>query len=283
MPAIALGNFDGVHLAHRAVLEKAAAYDNSICLLFRRHPVEVLTGKAPGRLLTPAQTEQKILQCGIGQCVYLDFEQVRDMAPEQFFEEILIKQLGADVLCCGYNYTFGKQKTGDVTTLKALCAAHGVDLCVADEVDVEGEPVSSTAIRRYIRQGNIEKANAMLGYPFFYEGVIVEGKRLGKTLGFPTINQLFGAGMVKPKAGVYASTVTLRGNTYKGLTNIGDNPTIGTDGFRSETYIFDFEKEVYGESAKIRLHAFLREEKKFESVAALTAQVLGDIERAKDV
>ena len=283
MLAIALGNFDGVHLAHRAVLKSAAAFHNSICLLFRRHPAEVITGKAPDRLLNAVQTEQKILACGIKQCVYLDFEQVRDMAPERFFEEILIKELGADVLCCGYNYTFGRQKAGDVTTLKALCEAHGIELCVADEMDFEGESISSSAIRRHIRAGEIEKANAMLGYPFFYEGEIIEGKRLGRTLGFPTINQLFGAEMVKPKPGVYASVVTLCGHTYKGLTNIGDNPTIGTDGFRSETYVFDFEKEVYGESAKTELYAFLRAEKKFESVAALTAQVLEDIERAKDV
>ena len=283
MLAIALGNFDGVHLAHRAVLEHAAAFDNSICLRFRRHPSEVITGKAPDRLLTTAQTEQKILQSGIGRCVYLDFEQVRDMAPAQFFEEILIKKLGADVLCCGYNYTFGKGKAGDVSVLKALCEAHGVTLLVAEEIDFEGESISSSAIRRHIRAGEIETANAMLGYPFFYEGEIVQGKQLGRTLGFPTINQLFGAGMVKPKPGVYASTVTLRGKTYRGLTNIGDNPTIGTDGFRSETYVFDFEKEVYGESAKIELHSFIRGEKKFESVAALTAQVLSDIERAKYV
>lgn len=283
MLAIALGNFDGVHLAHRAVLKSAAAFHNSICLLFRRHPAEVITGKAPDRLLNAVQTEQKILACGIKQCVYLDFEQVRDMAPERFFEEILIKELGADVLCCGYNYTFGRQKAGDVTTLKALCEAHGIELCVADEMDFEGESISSSAIRRHIRAGEIEKANSMLGYPFFYEGEIIEGKRLGRTLGFPTINQLFGAEMVKPKPGVYASVVTLCGRTYKGLTNIGNNPTIGTDGFRSETYVFDFEKEVYGESAKTELYAFLRAEKKFESVAALTAQVLEDIERAKDV
>ena len=283
MISIALGNFDGVHLAHRAVLGNAAAYDNSICLRFRRHPLELISGKAPVKLLCCAQAEQKILACGIKRCEYLDFEEVKDFSPERFFDEILRERYGADVISCGYNYTFGKDRVGDVALLQRLCRESGVALSVASEVDYAGESISSSRIRHCIERGDIRQANAMLGYRFFYEGEIVQGKQLGRELGFPTINQYLDETIVKPRAGVYASFVTLRSRRYKGLTNIGNNPTIGSDTYRSETYVFGFDKTVYGENAQIELAEFVRDEKKFESVDALRAQVLDDIERVKNV
>ncbi|MBR2589914.1 MAG: riboflavin biosynthesis protein RibF [Clostridia bacterium] len=283
MVSIALGNFDGVHLAHKAVLKNAAAYDNSICLLFDTHPLAVMQGKAPARLLSREQTEQKIRACGIKRCEYLDFSGVKDLSPEQFFEDILLARYGAQVISCGYNYTFGKARAGDVSLLQKLCRENDVALCVASEVDYGGESISSTRIRRCIESGEIAQANAMLGYRFFYESEIVQGKQLGRELGFPTINQYLDEETIKPLSGVYASIVTLRGQEYRGLTNIGDNPTIGSDAFRSETYLFGFDECAYGETAKIELTDFIREEKKFDTLEALRAQVLSDVERAKDV
>ena len=283
MVSLALGNFDGVHLAHAAVLHAAAAYDNSICLLFQKHPLEVIAGAAPPRLLSPEHLEKKILACGIQRIAYLDFAQVRALTPEQFFEQILMERFHAEVICCGYNYSFGKDRAGDVACLERLCRQHGVQLCVAEEKDFEGASISATRIRRCIEGGAVEKANAMLGYPFFYEAAVARGKQLGRELGFPTINQYFGAGCVKPRAGVYASRVTVEGKTYAALTNIGDNPTISGDSFRSESYLFDFDKQVYGKPATVELLRFIREEKKFKSTQALRAQVLRDIERAKHV
>ena len=282
MVAVALGNFDGVHLAHRAVLQNAAQYDKSVCLLFSRHPREVLTGKAPARLLTKEQTERKIKACGIARCHYVDFEQVKEDTPARFFSDILVGELHADVICCGYNYTFGRQRSGDVQTLRALCEQAGITLLVSPEMDYEGESISSSRIRACIRAGNIEAANAMLGESFFYESEIVEGKKLGRTLGFPTINQFLDESLVKPLSGVYASEVIIEGKHYRGLTNIGDNPTIGGEAFRSETYVFGLAREVYGLLASVALTRFIREEKRFESTAQLKAQVLGDIERAKE-
>ena len=283
MISIALGNFDGVHLAHKAVLTNAAAYDNSICLLFDKHPSAVMRGKAPARLLSKEQTEHKILACGIKRCEYVGFSDVKDLSPGQFFEQTLLGRYGADVISCGYNYTFGKDRAGDVALLQKLCRENDVALCVASEVDYAGKSISSTRIRRCIENGEVAQANAMLGYRFFYEGEIVQGKQLGRELGFPTINQYMDAETVKPRSGVYASVVTLRSRLYRGLTNIGENPTIGSDTFRSETYLFGFDACAYGETAKVELTEFIRAEKKFESLEALRAQVLSDIERAKNV
>ena len=284
MKSVALGNFDGVHIGHQAVLQAAARLGDSVCLLFDKHPLEVLAGKAPERLLSRQQTVLKILSCGIKKITYADFAMIKDETPAQFFERFLMHYLHAGALSCGYNYSFGKDRAGDVAQLEALCKAHGVALTVAPPVEFEGEAVSSSRIRACIREGQIEKANQMLGYRFFFEEEIVEGKHLGRKLGFPTINQCFPAELVKPRAGVYASRVTIEDKSYRGVTNIGSNPTIGSDSFRAETYLFDFRKNAYGKTACVELCRFIREERKFESVAALQAQVFMDLEGArKDV
>ncbi|MBE6819102.1 MAG: bifunctional riboflavin kinase/FAD synthetase [Ruminococcaceae bacterium] len=282
MTSVALGNFDGVHSGHRAVLQNAARFEQSVCLLFRTHPARVLGAPAFAAILSREANEAKILECGIGRCAYLDFEEIKDFSPEQFFEKILIGTLGADVICCGYNYSFGKDRRGNVALLRELCARHGKQLLVSEPVNYAGAPVSSSRIRACLQRGEVEQANAMLGYNFFYEGEVVSGKRLGRELGFPTLNQYLSKHLVQPRAGVYAASVRIGANTYRGLTNIGDNPTIGSDNFRSETYVFDFDKEVYGQTARIELLHFIRPEQTFESIGALRAQVLQDIERAKE-
>lgn len=283
MRSIALGNFDGVHIAHMQVLKAAAEYPDSLCLLFKKHPFEVLTGKNPERIYPKEVCEKKIYACGIKKIEYLDFEEVMDYSPERFFEEILVGRFNAGVISCGYNYTFGLNKTGNTTTLKALCAERGIKLIVSPKIEYKSLAVSSSRIRRAVKEGRIEDANAMLGTTYFYSGKIEQGKKLGRTLGFPTINQYFGDDVLKPLSGVYLSEVILKGKKYKGLTNIGDNPTLKNDNFRSETYIFGFNEEAYGETASIFLKRFVREEKRFSSLEELKKQVLSDIERIKNV
>lgn len=283
MSSIALGNFDGVHIAHMQVLKAAAEHPDSLCLLFKKHPYEVLTGKNPERIYPPEICEKKICACGIKRIEYLDFEEIMYYSPERFFEEILVGRFNAGVISCGYNYTFGAEKSGNTTTLKALCAEKGIRLIVSPKVEYGREAVSSSRIRRAIKEGKIEDANAMLGTTYFYSGIIEKGKQLGRTLGFPTINQYFGDDVLKPLSGVYESEVILKGKKYKGLTNIGDNPTLKNDSFRSETYVFGLGDEVYGETASVFLKRFVREERQFSSVEDLKKQVLSDIERVKNV
>lgn len=283
MSSIALGNFDGVHIAHMLVLKSAAEQEDSICLLFKKHPYEVLTGKNPQRIYPPEICEKKIYACGIENIEYLDFNEIKDWPPEKFFYDILLERFSAEYISCGYNYTFGKDKAGDVTLLKSLCKLNGITLKVSPKVEYNSEAVSSSRIRLAIKEGRIEEANAMLGTTYFYSGKIEQGKRLGSKLGFPTINQYFSDEVLKPKNGVYESEVIINGNKYKGLTNVGENPTVKTDSFRSETYIFDFDYDVYGQSAAVMLKRFIREEKDFGSLEALKAQVLSDIERIKNV
>lgn len=281
MIAAALGNFDGVHTAHKAVLSKAAECENSVCVLFKEHPMKVLKGTSPKLILSNENTEKKILEAGIKNICYLDFAQIKDYEPEKFFYEILVEKIGVNIISCGYNYTFGKDRRGDVSLLKKLCDENGIELFALSEVEFEREAISSSRIRRAIESGDIEKANAMLGYEFFYNGEIQNGKHLGRELGFPTINQYLGAEIVKPLSGVYLSRVFLNSKQYMGLTNIGENPTIGTDNFRSETYIFDFNENVYGKNATVSLKSFIRPEKKFLSLEELEQTVKNDIERAR--
>lgn len=283
MSSIALGNFDGVHIAHMLVLKKAAEHEDSICLMFKKHPFEVLTGKNPERIYPLEICEKKIYACGVENIEYLDFEEIKDYSPEKFFYDILLERFSAEYLSCGYNYTFGKDKAGDVTLLKSLCKLNGIALTVSPKVEYNSEAVSSSRIRQAIKDGKIEEANAMLGTTYFYSGKIEQGKQLASKLGFPTINQYFSDDVLKPKSGVYESEVIINGNKYKGLTNVGDNPTVKTDSFRSETYIFDFDYDVYGQYATVKLKRFIREEKDLGSLDALKAQVLSDIERIKNV
>ena len=283
MNAIALGNFDGVHIAHMQVLKAAAEHRNSLCILFKKHPYEVLTGKNPERIYPQSICEKKIYACGIEKIEYLDFEEIMDWSPERFFEEILVGRYNAGVISCGYNYTFGKDKAGNTTTLKALCAERAIKLIVSPKVEYKSEAVSSSRIRKAIKTGKIEEANAMLGTTYFYSGKIENGKRLGRELGFPTINQYFDKDTLKPFSGVYESEVIIKGEKYKGLTNIGSNPTLKNDSFRSETYILNFSEDVYGQTATVMLKHFVREERRFSSVEELRKQVLSDIERIKNV
>lgn len=281
MTAAALGNFDGVHLAHRSVLEKAAAFDDSVCVMFREHPSKVLFGKEPKLILSPEDNVKKILNTGIKKIEYLDFAEVMDYEPRRFFEEILIKKFGVSFISCGYNYTFGREGKGDVRELRELCREYGAELCALPEVEYKGEAVSSTRIRHEIERGNIEDANVMLGYKFFYHGEIVMGNQLGRQLGFATINQMFTSSAVKPLSGVYLSQVEFGDEIYSGITNIGDNPTVGENCFRSETHILNFERDVYGKDATVSLEKFIRGEKKFSSLEELSRQVHKDIERAE--
>ena len=277
---VALGFFDGLHRAHRAVLEAAVSGGGALglrpaVLLFDQHPLGCITGQAPPLLLEDGERDAILANLGLDPQKYA-FEALRDLPPETFFGDILLGQLNAGGLCCGDDYRFGRAASGDVALLRRLCAAGGVALEVIPEMDYAGERISSTRIRAALARGEVEDANAMLGRPFGYSFPVVGGDRIGRTLGAPTINQLFPPGFAVPRYGVYAAQAYVDGRWRPGVTNIGRRPSFESSALRSETHILGYEGDLYGQRAPVALLRFLRPERSFGSMEELKEQIARD-------
>lgn len=272
--SIALGNFDGLHRGHLAVLGEAAQEGcEKLILQFSDPPAS-----AP-KLITAAQKKELLDRLGFTPAE-ISFARVRDLTPAEFFEEFLIKKLGVSLISCGNNFTFGRNRSGDVSVLRGLCEKYGTDLRVAEDCVYGGGLVSSTRIREAVSEGRITEANEMLGRPFAYDFTVVGGDKRGRLIGFPTINQFFGDGFTVPASGVYKSVVRIDGRDYAGVTNIGARPTFGSDSVRSETHILSFDGDLYGKNPLTQLIAYIRPVIKFGSAEELKAQILKDTETA---
>lgn len=275
--SIALGTFDGLHLGHRKVLQTLG--NDGCVLLFREHPQKVLSGKDPGELITPEKEKQLLSVWGI-EPLWLDFPEIASFSAERFFNEILMDRFGASSLVCGFNYHFGAGAKGDVSLLGSLCEKKGLRLTVCEPVLYDGLPISSTRIRESLKNGEIRKANAMLGRYFSYDFTVVHGDARGRTLGFPTINQYFSDDFTVPQYGVYASFAIVGGKKYPSVTNVGIRPTVGSVRESSETHIIGYDGDLYGRSVEVCLIEKMRGEIKFSSVAALGEQIARDKESA---
>ncbi len=278
--AIALGFFDGLHRGHRSVIELAANERQNgllpVCFTFSQSPKSVLTGSQTCALMTNDDKTRALEKLGIERMYEADFSKIKDMSADDFFKIILIKTLNAKKLFCGFNYHFGKNGEGNVNLLEKLCNKYSVNLSVVPPKMIEGRVVSSTLIRKLITNGDIRSANKMLCSRFGFFSVIERGRRLGRTLGTPTINQPLCSDLVVPKFGVYASVVTLEsGKKYCGVTNIGVKPTVGGTRPLCETWMPEYsEGEIYGETADIRLIDFIRPEKKFADIEQLKKAIM---------
>lgn len=281
--AVALGNFDGMHVGHMAVLRAAKGFESKgltpLALLFDEHSLKAITGTAPPMLMTAGERNRIIAENGL-KIKTIVFNEIKNLSPQDFVEKILVGRFGARAVCCGYNYRFGKNASGNAQTMKEICDRLGLECRIAGEVDVDSRAASSTEIRKFIESGEIEKANKMLGHPFGFCTRVIDGDKRGRTLGFPTINQELPDGLVLPKFGVYQADVTVDGEHYKGVANIGRRPTVGSEKVLSETYIIDFHKNIYGEYVDIRPVRFIRPERKFSSFDELAKQIKSD---AKEV
>ena len=285
--AVTLGSFDGLHKGHIAVIACAFEMQKKhgllpLVLLFDRHPMFTISGKAPDMILQPTLRDELIAETGAGKRI-VPFREVRDMSCREFFEKILIGKLNAGGVCCGWNYRFGKNNEGGIEELKALCDEFGVELMVTPPVDFAGSPVSSTRIRQAVESGDIALANAMLGREFRYKLTVVDGQHRGRLIGAPTINQRFEDGFVKPKKGVYASVTVVDGREYPSVTNIGLRPSFENEDFRSETCILGFSGNLYGQEIEVKLLEYLRDEIKFNSIDGLSVQINADAEKSEEI
>lgn len=278
--AVALGFFDGLHRGHRNVISSAVNEKKNgltaVCLTFLQSPKNVLTNTESNALMTDSDKLKTLETLGVDHTFQADFRQIMDMSAQSFFKDILVDKLNAKKLFCGFNYHFGKNGEGDVQLLQDLCDKHNVELTVVPPEENDGEVVSSTLIRNLISAGNVKKANELLCSEFGFCSIVEHGKKLGRTLGTPTINQPLLKELAIPKFGVYASRVTLEdGNSYCGVTNIGIKPTVGGSVPVCETWMPQYDgDEIYGQNVDIRLLEFIREEKKFADIEELKNAIL---------
>lgn len=282
----ALGFFDGVHLGHREVIstavENAAAFGVESCVLtFSRRPKSILTGERDMLLTTEDEKIRLIESLGVDTLYILDFSRLMNLSGEDFVKRVLIDTLSCRGVVCGFNYRFGKGGKCGSRSLEEICGKYGCQSVSKKPVLYNGEYISSSRIRAALKDGDIFSANRMLGHSFGYRLRVVHGRKLGRTIGVPTINQIFPEDFCLPKFGVYASILNIRGKEYYGVTNIGVKPTVGSDRPLSETWILNYSGELYGESIDLRLSSFIRPERKFDSIAELKRQIERDSEKVR--
>ena len=272
--AIALGTFDGVHKGHRAVLDLPHDY-KKIAVTFSVPPKAVINGDIS--LISTSEDKCRILKnIGMDDVLLLEFEDVRNMAPEDFLL-FLKEKYNPKLISCGFNYRFGKNGAGDCDTIKAFCLENGIIFKKTEPVKCEDNIISSTYIRELLKNGLVEQANELLSEPFSFEAEVVEGDRRGRTIGFPTANQKYPENLVKLRFGVYETKIEVNNEAYFGITDIGIRPTYELDYIISETYIKDFSGDLYGKRVRITPLKYLREEKKFSSIKELEEQIKKDI------
>ena len=281
--SIALGTFDGVHLAHSAVIKEAVNSEFTPAVFsFAQLPSAVINGEQVPSITTKESKQKLFEKLGVKIFFCPSFLDFKDMSAEDFVL-MLKEKLGAKKITCGFNFTFGANRLGTPQLLKQLCKEHKIELKVIPPFLVSDAPISSTRIRNHIENGELDKARELLGHEFSFIFKVKEGNHLGSTWEIPTINQEFPQNFIVPKKGVYASKTIINGKEYKSITNIGVKPTIGSENVCSETNIFDFEGDLYDETVEVVLRFFIRPERKFENIDELKRAINNDIEYVKNM
>lgn len=283
--AVSLGKFDGIHLGHRLLLNEILGHKELVPTVFTFGMGDDIKTKPAGKLVYSWEEKKMVLEdIGINRTVLFPFnEETRNMEPEYFIEKFLIEKMDARFICVGTDFCFGKDRRGNAGMLKAFAARYGYTVKIYNKIKSEDGIISSTLIRKKIEDGDIKGANALLGRTYFIKGTVVHGNALGRRLDMPTANIFPWEGKVLLPPGVYASSLVLDGRRYPSVTNIGRKPTVGSDRTVVETYIMDFEKDIYGRSVYVEFHEFLRPEKKFPDIMQLKTQMGRDQKKASEV
>jgi len=284
---ITIGNFDGVHIGHQKIIGKVVELSNKynfepVLFTFNNHPMSHF-GADIELIMPESKKIELIFDKGIKHLISIDFtDEFASMPAELFVREILVKKLKGRYIVVGYDYRFGKKRQGDFNLLNMLSSKYGYNAIKIDKVEIDNMTVSSTNIRRLIKEGNIELANKMLGREFEMEGVVTDGDNLGKLIGYPTAN-INHNNYIIPKYGVYITKTFIEQQEYPSLTNVGIRPTIvDKNELRIETYILNFDKDIYGKNVKISFLKYLREEMKFDSFNQLKMKIDEDVKIAKE-
>lgn len=281
---IALGMFDGVHLGHRALinrlLEEAKRLDAVPCVFtFSNHPLEVLGGSV--RLLSSTRERNQMLRSlGTQDVESVPFTREMAALSTEEFIDLIAARWEISGLVVGYNYTCGDRGAGTPETLKEIGVRRGFSVSVVDPVLYDGAPVSSTRIREAVERGDVTLAEKLLSRRYSLSGKVVVNKRIGRRIGFPTANIEADPKRVIPADGVYASVAFVGGSAYRAVTNIGTNPTVHGEALTIETHLIDFDADIYGETLSVAFRKRLRGEAKFDSLDALKEQIQADVAAA---
>ncbi len=287
--AVTIGNFDGVHRGHQALLAEAARQAKlltgpAVAVTFAPHPLQLLRPENFLPLLTTLDDRVALLQqYGADHVVVLETTQaLLHLTPEQFFAQIIGNALGARAIVEGANFGFGKDKAGSVATLQALGRARNIGVFAVPALQLHDQPVSSSRVRNELLLGHVAVARAMLGRPFRMVGTVKPGQKRGQTLGFPTANLADVATLV-PGDGVYAVRVSLEKQTWPGAANIGPNPTFGEKAHKVEVHLIGFQGDLYDRTLTVDFVERLRDTRPFAGVEELKAQLEADVARAKEI
>ena len=281
--AVTLGKFDGIHKGHQKlinqILEQKEQGLKSVVFTFGQMPGTVFLGNKGRTILTAKERQQHFTDMGVDYLIECPFvEQIIQMEPEKFIEEVLVKQLHAKYLAVGPDFRFGYQRKGDVQLLQKMAEVFGYRVEIFEKECLGAETISSTTVRTLLKEGQMEKVWLMLGYPYYVSGTVIHGHKIGRKLGIPTTNILPDDEKMLPPNGVYLTKTLFDGKEIFGITNIGVKPTIsGQEAKGIETHLFDYEGDLYGQELVVEFYSYRRAERKFASLDALQAQLSEDL------
>ena len=288
---LAIGVFDGVHLGHQAVISTSTSHARSadgtpVVITFDPHPLKVLRPRNAPHLLTATQHKIALIRdLGVEHLLVINFDKkFAATPPENFIEQLVTHSRPLREICVGHEWSFGKDRRGNLDLLKKLGAQFDFDVVGIPPVKVNGAVVSSTAIRQAVEKGDFAKAAAMLGRDYTILGTVKAGDKLGKKLGYPTAN-LSAHSEQFPPNGVYLVEARIQGVFYHGVVNLGYRPTISSGKSERvlEIYLLDFDRDIYGENVEVRFVRYLRPERKFDSLEALVGQIELDVRQAREL
>jgi riboflavin kinase/FMN adenylyltransferase len=285
--AVTIGNFDGVHRGHQALLadlvrQARALPGPAVAVTFDPHPLQLLRPAQFQPVLTTIADRAALLHaCGADHVVILKTTpDLLRLSARAFFDRVLRESLGARAVVPGFNFAFGHNREGTTDLLAALCREAGLGFALVPPLELDGRPVSSSRVRRELVRGAVREAAVLLGRPYRLRGTVAVGQRRGRTLGFPTAN-LEGVEVLVPGNGVYAVCAEHAGRTWPGAANVGPNPTFGEEARKVEVHLIDFQGDLYGAPLAVDFVERLRDTKPFASVAELVAQLRADVEQAR--
>ena len=291
--AIAIGKFDGIHKGHQRLLQEIfeAKSLKAAVFTFDPSPTFFLKGSSIRELMTKEEKRAQFAGMGVDYLVEYPFNrESASVLPEDYVNQFLVKKMHAALIAAGEDVTFGYRGAGDAKLLRKLAKEKGIEVSIIPKLSYNGREISSTYVREAVQEGNMELAALLMGQPFFVQGIVAHGNQIGRTIGMPTVNVHPDKTKLMPPNGVYCATVHLSpdgedgrsGRVFRGVTNVGFKPTVQQDKrLGVETFLFDFDEDLYDRKITVFLHHFLRPEMKFDGLAALKEAISGDVSAAK--